>query len=43
VNGVAVYGVDVALLVVVEDAVPNEGPGADNVLGVLVYIEVVRE
>jgi hypothetical protein len=31
VDGVAVDGVDVALLVVVEDAVADEGPCADNV------------
>lgn len=36
-DGVAVYGIDVALLVVVEDTVANEGSGANDVLGMLVY------
>ena len=35
VDGVAVHGVDVAFLVVIEDAVSNEGTGTDDVLGVL--------
>lgn len=32
VDGVAVYGIDVAFLVVVEDAVSDERAGANNVL-----------
>lgn len=42
-DGVAVYGVDVALLVVVEDAVSNEGTGTNDVLNLLVYTNVIEE
>ena len=36
-NGIAVYGIDIAFLMVIENAVANERSGADDVLRMLVY------
>lgn len=41
-NGVAIYGIDIAFFMVIENAVANERPGADDVLNLLAYINVAR-